>query len=49
MKIDPERHRELEDARRRLSRGLVLALVLGALAFLGLVIWFLRMGGSMWG
>ena len=31
------------------SRSLAVALVLGALAFLGLVLWFLRMGGGIWG
>jgi hypothetical protein len=32
-----------------LSRGLVVALVLGAIVFLGLVVWILRTGGSIWG
>lgn len=49
MGLDPERRRELEDAGHRLSRGLVVAIALGALAFLGLVIWFLREGGGIWG
>lgn len=49
MELDPERRRQLERAGQGLSRGLVLALVLGAVAVLGLIIWFLRMGGGIWG
>ena len=49
MEPDPERRRELEDAGPRIGRSLVVAIVIGALAFLGLVMWFLRMGGGIWG
>jgi hypothetical protein len=49
MQEDEQQRRALEAAGRRASRGLVLALMLGAVAFLALVLWFLRMAGGIWG
>lgn len=31
------------------SRGLVISVIVGALVFLGLVVWILRTGGGIWG
>ena len=42
--MDPDNH-----GPNSLSRGLVVSLIVGALVFLGLVIWILRTGGSIWG
>lgn len=47
--LTPEERGRLDRAGGDLSRGLVLALVAGAVVFLGLVVWFLRVGGGIWG
>lgn len=49
MGFDDEQDARYRKANDGVSRGLWASLVLGALVFLGLVIWFLRTGGSIWG
>ena len=42
-------NQENDDASGAVSRGLMVALIIGAIAFLGFVVWILRTGGSIWG
>jgi hypothetical protein len=49
MVLNPDERRKLQQAGGDLSRGLVLSLVLGTLALLGLVFWFMRTAGGIWG
>ena len=48
MDFDPGRPRVSDSSVRHLSRGLVVALVLGTILLLGILIWFLRLGGAVW-
>ena len=48
MSFDPA-HNPDNDPASHVSRGLVISLLIGAVAFLALVVWFLRMGGGIWG
>ena len=49
MDLDGDRRADSESAHKRVSRALVVTLVIGAGVFLALVMWYLRTAGSIWG
>ena len=48
MNFDPGRRRDFDPTERPLSRAVVVTLVLGTILLLGILLWFLRLGGAVW-